>query len=163
MRTSRSHAVASAWWCEGDSTYESPDTTNFAVVNVLGRYAQRSGVAQRERIVVDGAEVVRAARNEAVAIPVRAGHSRWFLESRPVIEREYHWTTTSYRRPHYHTGVERSLAPGCEQGFEFDAAPGATYRVEFEYRGPGMCNVRCAREIPTASGLVLAACEGFEG
>lgn len=149
--------------CEGDSTYESPDTTNFAVVKVLGRYAQRSGVAQRERIVVDGAEVVRAARNEAVAIPVRAGHSRWFLESRPVIEREYHWTTTSYRRTHYHTGVERSLAPGCEQGFELDAAPGATYRVELEYRGPGMCNVRCAREIPTASGLVLAACEGFEG
>ncbi|MCB9599951.1 MAG: hypothetical protein H6721_24685 [Sandaracinus sp.] len=156
-------------WCEADTTYELPESESLAVVKVLGRYARREGVAQRERIVVDGAELVRPARYEAVAIPVRAGHSRWTLDSRPVTEREHHYTTTSRRRvgnreyetTYYHTRVVRELAVGCEIAFALDAYPGATYRIELDYHGPDRCDVRCAREVATPAGIRLAACEGF--
>ena len=44
--------------CEADPTYEAPERPA-AIVKVRGRYASLHGVAQRERIVIDGAEVVR--------------------------------------------------------------------------------------------------------
>ena len=154
--------------CEADPTYEAPERPA-AIVKVRGRYASLHGVAQRERIVIDGAEVVRHGGARAIAIPVSPGPARWEIETHPVHQRIEHYTTRSerrigdrvYTRTELHERVVREPGVGCGQRFTLSPAPGAIYRVALDVQAPGHCEVYCAREVPTGAGVQLTACEGF--
>lgn len=145
--------------CAPDPTYEAPDGP-VAVVKVLSRYARTQELPHREHLVLGDSEVIRPAGPRAFALPVRPGPMEWRFSSNPVRERTALYLV-DYDRDRWSQVSYSELEPGCGRDFVLDAQPGATYRVELQYEGPGRCEVRCAREVPTTSGVMLTACEGF--
>ncbi|MCB9618969.1 MAG: hypothetical protein H6721_24710 [Sandaracinus sp.] len=144
--------------CVPDPTYEAPDGP-VAVVKVLSRYARTPEHPHREHLVLGDSEVIRSASPRAFALPVRPGPTSWRFSSSPVRRRIYWYP--DYENERWREVSRSELDPGCGRDFVLDAQAGATYRVELQYEGPNRCEVRCAREVPTASGVMLTACEGF--
>ncbi len=164
--------------CVEERIYESPRSDEpRATLKVLTLYHSSEGILQRERYRIAGrGEIVRPRdpNDSAFAFPIHAEPTRIQLSSDPIFRHiaHHHWTTTETRRrgnyniteeiDHYSTTIHHYSEPGCARQLLLDAQPGATYRVVFNYRGRNQCDIVCAREVPTESGVVLLGCPGFQ-
>lgn len=151
--------------CVDDRSYATPGEEELqGIVKIRTTYRNADGVTQRERIQIGDQYIVRTPNSlgRALGLPVRAGRTRWRLESSPVYERTSLGAYASAYSVRTYTRVTRHTGQGCGREFAFDVAAGAVYRVELEYGGANQCEVRCAQEIETPAGIALTQCPGFE-
>lgn len=153
--------------CEDDPTYQAPVVAEPAVVKIYTRYAQL-GAPQRQRVTIDGEELVFPNLPVAVAVPVTPGMRAFNFSSTDVERNVSHYTTTTRERhgnslydvTRQHTLITHTLGAGCGQDFSVQLEPNGVYRVELDYQSAGACSIRCSREVETSQGTVLTACYG---